>query len=228
MGRRIGICSAAVNLAAVLGFAASMALGFNWGSYFSSMFIALSYVAMACAWARFAGVGRELAGRVAEAFAAMYAVLVLRVYFAQLTTVRFGGLTRQAADLLDFQRGNLMFYDDLLGYALMALSTFFAGLTVEGRGALAEGSAHGAWRVLSLLHGAAPDGRASRRRRASGGRARAGGVVRVLLPHRRSGHRVFSWSRLRIWRHPWTFLLQTGGNFLKTMRGAGKRAARVL
>lgn len=135
MGRRIGICSAAVNLAAVLGFAASMALGSNWGSYFSSMFIALSYVAMACAWARFAGVGRELAGRVAEAFAAMYAVLVLRVYFAQLTTVRFGGLTRQAADLLDFQRGNLMFYDDLLGYALMALSTFFAGLTVEGRGA---------------------------------------------------------------------------------------------
>lgn len=131
MNRKIGMYSSAVNLIAVICFAMSMLLGSNHGSYFSSMFIAFSFVPMMCAYAYFAEEKRKLAGYVSMIFAAMYATIILLVYFAQLTTVRLDDLTQQAALLLDFQRFGLLFNYDLLGYALMALSTFFAGLTVH-------------------------------------------------------------------------------------------------
>ena len=53
---------------------------------------------------------------------AVSSIIILLVYFTQLTTVRFGGLTEQAQELLDFQQMNLFFSFDLLGYALMALA----------------------------------------------------------------------------------------------------------
>ena len=65
------------------------------------------------------------------ALSAVYAAVILLVYFTQLTTVRLEALTDQAASLLDFQKMGLFFNLDLLGYALMALSTFFAGLTIR-------------------------------------------------------------------------------------------------
>ena len=40
-------------------------------------------------------------------------------------------LSEQTSRLLDFQQFGLFFNYDLLGYALMALATFFAGLTVD-------------------------------------------------------------------------------------------------
>lgn len=131
VNRKIAMCSAAVNLAAVLLFAVSMLLGFDAGSYFSSMWIAFSFVPMLCAYAHFSERKYKLAGYVAAAFAAMYAAIVLLVYFAQLTTVRLTDLSGQAAALLDFQQFGLLFHYDLLGYAVMSLATFFAGWTVH-------------------------------------------------------------------------------------------------
>lgn len=133
MNRKIGMYSSAVNLTAVLCFAISMPLGSAGGSYFASMCIAFSFVPMMCAYACFAEERDRLAGCVSAAFAAMYATVILLVYFAQLTTVRLNELTPQAGALLDFQRFGLMFNYDLLGYALMALATFFAGLTIHAR-----------------------------------------------------------------------------------------------
>jgi hypothetical protein len=131
MNRKIGMFSSASNLLAVIGFAVSMLIGSDFGSYFSSMFIAFSFVPMMCAYAYFSKEKSKLAGVTAVGFAAMYAAIILLVYFAQLTTVRFGGLTEQAAVILDFKQFGLLFNYDLLGYALMALATFFAGLTLE-------------------------------------------------------------------------------------------------
>lgn len=131
MNRKIGMYSCIVNLTAIIGFAASMLIGFNFGCYFSSMFIAFSFVAMMCAYAFFSERKSKLAGYISTAFSAMYATIILLVYFAQLTTVRLHELTEQAAALLDFQHFGLLFNYDLLGYALMALATFFAGLTVS-------------------------------------------------------------------------------------------------
>jgi len=131
MNRKIGIFSSLINIGAVIGFALCMPLKFNFGSYFFSMFIALSFIPMMWAYAYYSENKYKLAGYISAGFASMYATIILLVYFAQLTTVRLDSLTPQAAALLDFQRFGLLFNYDLLGYALMALSTFFAGLTIR-------------------------------------------------------------------------------------------------
>ena len=116
----------AVNFISVLCFALSMLFGFDYGSYFASIFIAFSFVLMMCGYAYFSEKEVKLSGYVSVAFAAIYTAIILLVYFAQLTTVRLNDLT-----LLDFQQCGLLFNYDLLGYAVMSLATFFAGLTVK-------------------------------------------------------------------------------------------------
>lgn len=131
MNRKIGMISAAVNVAAVLGFAVCMLLNFNLGSYFVCMFIAFSFVPLICAFANEADQKSKTAGYTAMVFAGLYAVLILLVYFAQTTTVQLETLSPQASKILDYQNFGLYFNYDLLGYGLMALSTFFAGLTIK-------------------------------------------------------------------------------------------------
>lgn len=74
---------------------------------------------------------RRVPANVGVVFAAIYAVLVLLVYFAQTTSVRLEHLSEQASRILDYQRGGLLFNVDLLGYGMMALSTFFIGLSMK-------------------------------------------------------------------------------------------------
>lgn len=133
MNKKIGMYGSIVNFIAVICFALSMLFGFEYGSYFSSMFIALSFVTMMCGYAYFGERKVKLAGYVSVAFSVVYTAIILLVYFAQLTTVRLNDLTQQAALLLDFQQFGLMFNYDLLGYAVMSLATFFAGLTVTSQ-----------------------------------------------------------------------------------------------
>ena len=133
MNRKIGAYSSVVNFIAVICFALSMLFRFDYGSCFFSMFIAFSFVTMMCGYAYFAEKGAKLAGYVSVAFSSIYTAIILLVYFAQLTTVRLNELTQQAAMLLDFQQCGLMFNYDLLGYAVMSLAAFFAGLTVTSR-----------------------------------------------------------------------------------------------
>ncbi len=131
MNKKIVVCSSVVNAIAVACFAVSMLFSFTVGSYFASMFIAFSFVPMMCGYAYFAENETKTAGYAAAAFSGIYAVIILLVYFAQLTTVRLNALTQQATVLLDFQQYGLLFNYDLLGYGIMALATFFAGLTVK-------------------------------------------------------------------------------------------------
>ncbi|MCE5234713.1 MAG: hypothetical protein LLF87_01485 [Eubacteriales bacterium] len=131
MNKRIGICASAVNLAAVLGFAAAMLLGTTFTSYLSSILIAFSFVVMVSAFAHYSDERSRTAAITAVAFGGMYALCNAVVYFIQLTTVRGGALGEQAAALLDFQRFGMIFNLDMLGYCLMSLSTLFAGFTVQ-------------------------------------------------------------------------------------------------
>ena len=148
MNKKIGAAGAIVDLIAVLGFAGSMLLSLNYVSYFCSMFIAFGFVIMMCGFLHFAAPERKTAGYAAVAFSAVYAAIILIVYFTQLTTVRLTGLTEQARDLLDFQQMGLFFSLDLLGYALMSLTAFFAGLTVEPKNKPTK------WlRALLMIHG---------------------------------------------------------------------------
>ncbi len=131
MNRKIGMTASVINIMAVVGFALSMLIGSNFGSYLTSIWIAFGFLAMICAFCLLAKPEVKLAGYLSMMFASMYATIILLVYFAQCTTVHRGNLSEQAAGILDFQTFGLFFNYDLLGYALMALSTFFAGLTIE-------------------------------------------------------------------------------------------------
>ena len=82
-------------------------------------------------------------------FSAVYAVLILLVYFAQTTSVRLESLTEQARSIIDFRRGGLIFNYDLLGYGMMALSTFFMGLSMKP-----ESKADKWLKALLMIHGA--------------------------------------------------------------------------
>ena len=70
------------------------------------------------------------------------------VYFTQLTTVNNEQLTEQAAKLLEFGKFGLIFNYDLLGYGMMALSTFFTGLSIK-----AENKADKWLKALMMIHG---------------------------------------------------------------------------
>ncbi len=61
----------------------------------------------------------------------MYSTLIMIVYFTQCTTVINDKLSVDALKILDFKRMGLLFNLDLLGYGIMALSTFFIGLTLN-------------------------------------------------------------------------------------------------
>lgn len=148
MNKTIGKIGALVNMAAVGGFALSMLLGSPFASYITSIFIALGFIPMICAFAASASQERKAAGATAMVFAGVYGVLILLVYFAQVTSVRLDSLTEQAKTLLDYQYFSLFFSYDLLGYGMMALATFFAGLTLEGTAAPKK------WlKALLMIHG---------------------------------------------------------------------------
>ena len=148
MNRKTGMYSSMVTLAAVLAFAVSMLAGTLYGAYLSSLFIAWGFVPLICAFAAAGDKESKAAGYTAAAFAAVYAALNTAVYFTQMTTVALTKLNEQASTLLDYSKFGLMFNFDLLGYAFMALATFFAGLTIK-----AEGRADKWLKGLLLVHG---------------------------------------------------------------------------
>ncbi|MCM1107408.1 MAG: hypothetical protein NC355_10745 [Blautia sp.] len=73
---------------------------------------------------------------------------MLLVYYAQTTAVRLDSLDGQAMQILNYSKGGLFFNYDLLGYGMMALSTFFLGLTIE-----AKTKADKWLKYLMMIHG---------------------------------------------------------------------------
>ena len=131
MNRTIPRTGAAIVTVTVFLFAVCMTVDFPFGSYAVCMVLPLGYIMMAMGFQYESRESRRVPANIGAAFGVIYAVLVLLVYFAQTTTVRWGNLNEQAARILDFQRGGLLFYYDLLGYGMMALSTFFIGLSIS-------------------------------------------------------------------------------------------------
>lgn len=131
MNRLIPRIGAGIVCVTVLLFALCMLIGFDFGSYFVCMLLPIGYIMLAAGFAHECDSSRKVASNVGMVLAAVYAVLVLLVYFAQNTSVRLGDLGEQALGILDFKRGGLMFSYDLLGYGMMALSTFFIGLGIS-------------------------------------------------------------------------------------------------
>ena len=148
MNKRISRIGAAIVAATVFLFAVCMIVGFLFGSYLVCMLLPIGYIMMAAGFQQECPAERRVAANVGLILAAIYAVLILLVYFAQITSVRLDGLNEPALRILDYQRGGLMFNYDLLGYGMMALSTFFIGLSMK-----AERRADRWLKGLMLLHG---------------------------------------------------------------------------
>lgn len=133
MNKTIASAGALTATISVLLFAVFMLVPFNFGSYFVCMLLPIGYIMMTCGFSNESDEQHRVAANVGMTFAAVYAVLVFLVYFAQNTAVRLDQLDEQAMEILDYQRGGLFFSYDLLGYAMMALSTFFVGLTINAK-----------------------------------------------------------------------------------------------
>ena len=132
----------------VLLFAVCMLISFNFGSYFVCMLLPIGYIMMTAGFCYESDENHKVAAYVGMTFAAVYAVLILLVYFAQTTAVRLDSLNEQAMKILDYSRGGLFFSYDLLGYGMMALSTFFVGLTIN-----AKTKADKWLKYLMIIHG---------------------------------------------------------------------------
>ncbi|MBR6027895.1 MAG: hypothetical protein IKP40_02310 [Clostridia bacterium] len=148
MNRLIARIGAGIVTVTVFLFAVCLITGFTFGSYLVCMFLPLGYIMMAEGLRCEAAQDRQAAAGVGMALAAVYAVLILLVYFAQTTSVRLGSLSAEALSILDFRRGGLIFNYDLLGYGMMALSTFFIGLSMQ------PGNRADRWlKALMMIHG---------------------------------------------------------------------------
>ena len=148
MNRTIPQIGAAVVTITVFLFAICLIANLPCGSYLVCMFLSLGYIMMAVGFQYESCEERKVSANVGVAFAVIYVVMILLVYYAQTTSVRLGGLNEQAIRILDFQRGGLLFNYDLLGYGMMALSTFFIGLSIEPDSKVDK------WlKYLMILHG---------------------------------------------------------------------------
>lgn len=132
----------------VLLFAICMLIPFNFGSYFVCMLLSIGYIMMVAGFCNESDKNHKVAAYIGMTFAAVYAVLILLVYFAQTTAVRLDSLNEQAMRILDYSRGGLLFSYNLLGYGMMALSTFFIGLTIN-----AKTKADKWLKYLMIIHG---------------------------------------------------------------------------
>ena len=148
MNRTLSKAGAAIVTVTVFLFALNILIDFTFGSYLVCMFLPIGFILMTAGFHQESGSETKTAASAGLAFAAVYTVLILLVYFAQTTTVRLEELSDQAVRVLDYRKGGLLFNYDLLGYGMMALSTFFTGLTIKA------GNKPDLWlKRLMLIHG---------------------------------------------------------------------------
>jgi len=148
MNNKIGKIGSVINIITVLAFALCMLIDFSFGSYFVCIFLALSFVLMIATFENECTPEKNVAGKAAMIFSAIYATLIVIVYFTQCTTVQNEVLSDTVKQVLDYKRFGLLFNIDLLGYGMMALSTFFIGLTID-----VKNKKDKALKILLLLHG---------------------------------------------------------------------------
>ncbi len=148
LNRTIPRIGAAIVTVVVFLFAVFLITDFSFGSYIVCMFLPIGYIMMAAGFYHESAPDRKTAAMTGMVFSAIYAVLIFLVYFAQTTSVQLGGLSEEALRILDFSRGGLIFNYDLLGYGMMALSTFFIGLSFRP-----DGNADKWLKYLLMIHG---------------------------------------------------------------------------
>ena len=148
LNRMISKAGAAIVTVTVFLFAIFLIIDFPMGSYFVCLILPIGFIIMTAGLHNECEVDRKVAANTGLILAAVYATLIMLVYFAQLTTVNNEQLNEQASKLLEFDKYGLIFNYDLLGYGVMALSTFFTGLSMKPKNKMDR------WlRALLMIHG---------------------------------------------------------------------------
>ena len=148
LNRMISKTGSAIVTVTVFLFAIFLIINYSMGSYFVCLILPTGFIMMTAGLHNECGSDRKVAADIGLILAAVYAAFIMLVYFAQLTTVKNEQLNEQAANLLEFGRFGLIFNYDLLGYGVMALSTFFTGLSMKPKDKADK------WlRALLMIHG---------------------------------------------------------------------------
>ena len=148
LNRKISKAGAAIVTVTVFLFAIFLIIDFSMGSYFVCLILPIGFIMMTVGLQGECEGDRKVAANTGLLLAAVYGTFIMLVYYTQLTTVNNEQLNEQAANLLVFAKYGLIFNFDLLGYGLMALSTFFTGLSMKPENRTDQ------WlKVLLMIHG---------------------------------------------------------------------------
>ena len=129
-------------------FALFLIINFSMGSFFVCLILPLGFIMMTAGLYNECENDRKVAANIGMVLAAVYCTFIMLVYFTQLTTVNNEQLTEQAEKMLSMGKCGLIFNYDLLGYGIMALSTFFTGLSMKARNKADK------WlKALMMIHG---------------------------------------------------------------------------
>ena len=148
MNKKIGIIGSIINAITVFLFALFLLIDFTIGYFFICIILALSFILMISGLYKEANDKNKVSAIAGIAFGVIYATLILIVYYTQCTTVANETLSPESEKILDYSYMGLMFNLDILGYGIMALSTFFIGLTIN-----VENKIDKALKILLLVHG---------------------------------------------------------------------------
>ena len=149
MNRKIGMYSSITLTIMTLLFALGMIVGNNSLSYFVCIILSWSYIMITCSLGIEVSAERKAAAYGGMIFAGLYGTFVTLVYFIQLTTVAYQTASPEILKVLSYESlGSLMFNLDLLGYGLMAISTFFIGISIKPKNKVDK------WlKILLMVHG---------------------------------------------------------------------------
>ena len=148
LNKMIPKAGSAVVTVTVFLFAIFQIINYSMGSFFVCLLLPIGFIMMTAGLHNECETNRKVTATIGMSFATVYCMLIMLVYFAQLTTVKNEQLTEQAAKLIDFSKFGLIFNYDLLGYGIMALSTFFTGLSMK-----AKNKADKWLKILMMIHG---------------------------------------------------------------------------
>ena len=148
MNKTISKAGSAVVTVTVFLFALFLLFNYSLGGYFVCLILPVGFIMMTAGLHNEIESDRKVAADIGLVLAAVYGVFIMLVYFSQLTTVNNEQLNEQASKLLKFSNYGLIFNYDLLGYGVMALSTFFTGLAIKPKNKTDK------WlRALMIIHG---------------------------------------------------------------------------
>ncbi len=131
LNKMISKAGSAIVTVTVLLFAIFLIIDFSMGGFFVCLILPIGFIMMTAGLHNECEDDRKVAANTGLILAAVYGTFIMLVYFTQLTTVNNEQLNEQASKLLEFNKYGLIFNFDLLGYGIMALSTFFTGLSMR-------------------------------------------------------------------------------------------------